>query len=109
MTFERDADDAVVDCTSQAQACTIRAAIEDRMVEVGLRLHPDKTRIVYCQDSNRRGSFELTSFTFLGFTFRARKARNKHGVCFTSFLPAISTDALWGARSRSGSLTSSDR
>ena len=79
VTFERDADDAVVDCTSQAQACTIRAAIEDRMVEVGLRLHPDKTRIVYCQDSNRRGSFELTSFTFLGFTFRARKAMNNTG------------------------------
>jgi hypothetical protein len=57
-----------VHCTSQAQARTIQAAIEDRMVEVGLRLHPDKTRIVYCQDSNRRGRFEHTSFTFLGFT-----------------------------------------
>jgi RNA-directed DNA polymerase len=94
VTFERYADDAVVHCASQAQARTIRTAIENRMVEVGLRLHPDKTRIVYCQDSNRRGTFEHTSFTFLGFTFRARKARNRHGVCFTSFLPAISTDAL---------------
>jgi group II intron reverse transcriptase/maturase len=92
--FERYADDVVVHCGSQRQAHTIRAAIEDRMVEVGLRLHPDKTRIVYCQDSNRRGSYEHTSFTFLGYTFRARKARNRHGISFTSFLPAISKDAL---------------
>ena len=64
------------------------------MVEVGLRLHPDKTRVVYCQDANRRGSAEHTSFTFLGYTFRARGARNRNGVVFTSFLPAVSTDAL---------------
>jgi len=94
VSFERYADDVVVHCGSQRQAHTIRAAIEDRMVEVGLRLHPDKTRIVYCQDSNRRGSAEHTSFTFLGYTFRARKARNRHGTSFTSFLPAISKDAL---------------
>ena len=64
------------------------------MDEVGLRLHPDKTRIVYCQDANRRGSAEHTSFTFLGYTFRARGARNRNGVVFTSFLPAVSKDAL---------------
>src|SRR6185437_11917446 len=57
-------------------------------------LHPGKTRIVYCKDSNRRGSHEHTSFTFLGFTFRPRQARRADGVQFTSFLPAISKDAL---------------
>ena len=62
--------------------------------EVGLRLHPDKTRIVYCKDGRRRGEHEHTSFTFLGFTFRARKARSKDGRYFTSFLPAMSTEAL---------------
>ena len=71
-----------------------RKMIEDRMVEVGLRLHPDKTRIVYCQDANRRGSAEHTSFTFPGYTFRERGARNNNGVVFTSFLPAVSKDAL---------------
>ena len=60
----------------------------------GLRLHPDKTRIVYCKDSNRRGEHEHTSFTFLGFAFRPREARRKNGVYFTSFLPAISPEAL---------------
>jgi RNA-directed DNA polymerase len=92
--FERCADDAVVHCVSQQQAEQVRAAIEDRMVEVGLRLHPDKTTIVSCQDANRRGSAEHTSFTVLGFTFRARRALNKNGVVFTSFLPAVSKDAL---------------
>jgi len=83
----------VVHCATHHQAVAVRAAIENRMAEVGLQLHPAKTRIVYCKDSNRRGSHEHTSFTFLGFTFRARKARNRHGINFASFLPAISKDA----------------
>jgi RNA-directed DNA polymerase len=92
--FERFADDAVVHCVSERQARQVLAALQNRMVEVGLRLHPDKTRVVYCQDANRRGSAEHTSFTFLGYTFRARGARNRNGVVFTSFLPAVSKDAL---------------
>jgi RNA-directed DNA polymerase len=57
-------------------------------------LHPDKTKVVYCKDGRRSGSYEQTSFTFLGYTFRARAARDKHGEMFTSFLPAISKDAM---------------
>ena len=64
------------------------------MTGVGLELHPAKTRIVYCKDGTRRGSHEHTSFTFLGFTFRARAARGKNGKKFSSFLPAVSKDAL---------------
>jgi group II intron reverse transcriptase/maturase len=92
--FERYVDDAVVHCVSQAQATMVARAIGNRMVEVGLRLHPDKTKIVYCKDSNQRGSHEHTAFTFLGFTFRSRAARAKNGRMFTSFLPAVSKDAL---------------
>jgi RNA-directed DNA polymerase len=92
--FERYADDAVVHCASERQARMLVRAIANRMVEVGLRLHPAKTRIVYCKDGKRRLDHEHTSFTFLGFTFRARKARGKNGRNFTSFLPAISKDAL---------------
>jgi RNA-directed DNA polymerase len=94
VAFERYADDAVVHCVSRRQAEKVLAALQERMAEVGLQLHPDKTKIVYCQDSNRRGDFEHTSFTFLGFTFQPRKARRADGVRFTSFLPAISKDAL---------------
>ena len=94
VAFERYVDDAVVHCVSKAQAEVVAEAIGERMEQVGLRLHPDKTRIVYCQDGSRRGSHEHTSFTFLGFTFRQRKARNKRGQYFSAFLPAISKYAL---------------
>jgi RNA-directed DNA polymerase len=94
VTFERYADDAVVHCVTERQAREVLAAIEDRMTEVGLRLHPDKTKIVYCKDGYRRGEYENTSFTFLGYTFRPRTARGKDGKKFLSFQPAISKDAL---------------
>src|SRR4051794_23300131 len=92
--FERYVDDAVVHCVSEDQARRLRAAIADRMAEVGLQLHPDKTRIVYCRDTVRRLDYERTAFTFLGFTFRPRVARSKQGNKFTGFLRAISKDAL---------------
>jgi group II intron reverse transcriptase/maturase len=92
--FERYADDAVVHCATKHQAEEVLAAITERMSEVGLKLHPDKTHLVYCKDANRPGSHEHTSFTFLGFSFRARKARNRYGRYFTSFQPAMSPEAL---------------
>jgi RNA-directed DNA polymerase len=92
--FERYADDAVLHCVTEAQAREVLAALSDRMVEVGLRLHPDKTRIVYCKDGLRRGSYEHETFTFLGYTFRARKNRSRRGNLFLAFDPAISNDAL---------------
>jgi len=100
--FERYADDTVVHCKSKRQAEAVLAGIAMRMQEVGLRLHPEKTRIVYCRDSNRRERYENTAFTFLGFAFRSREARNRDGEYFTSFLPAISPEALKakGARLR---------
>lgn len=111
MPFERYADDAVVHCSSRGQAERVLAAIAERMGEVGLELHPDKTRIVYCKDGKRRGSYERTSFTFLGFTFRPRGARTRTGEMFLSFAPAVSKDALkkmgatvraWKLHQRSG-------
>jgi RNA-directed DNA polymerase len=92
--WERYADDAVVHCVSKEQAEQVLAALAERMQEVGLRLHPEKTRIVYCRDGRRRGDHEHTSFTFLGFTFRAREAKGSNGEHFTGFLPAMSTEAL---------------
>ena len=93
--FERYADDAVVHCVTQRQAREVLAALEVRMDEVGLRLHPDKTKIVYCKDSVRRGDHEHTSFTFLGFTFGPRQALSKDGrSSYSRFLPAVSQDAL---------------
>jgi RNA-directed DNA polymerase len=94
--FERYADDAVVHCATERQAREVLAALEQRMADVGLQLHPDKTRIVYCKDGKRRRrDCAETSFTFLGYTFRARNALNRSGTSmFTGFLPAVSKDAL---------------
>jgi RNA-directed DNA polymerase len=93
-SFERYCDDAVVHCGSERQARIVRDAIATRLAHVGLELHPDKTRIVYCKDADRRGDHEVTSFTFLGYTFRPRLAKNKWGKHFVSFLPAVSRDAV---------------
>ncbi len=91
--FERYADDAVVHCATEAQAQHVLGAIAERMAQVGLELHPDKTRIVYCKDASRPGSHEHERFSFLGYTFRPRLAKSRHGNFFVSFLPAVSDDA----------------
>lgn len=90
--FERYADDIVVHCDTQGQARAVREAIAERLAPLGLELHPDKTKVVYCRDSNRRGEAEHTSFDFLGYTFRARLAKGRRGY-FASFSPAISGKA----------------
>jgi RNA-directed DNA polymerase len=92
--FERYADDAVVHCVTERQARHVLAALQERMQEVGLTLHPAKTKIVYCKDANRRQNYDVTEFTFLGFTFRPRTAQAENGALFVSFQPAISKDAL---------------
>src|ERR1043166_7203931 len=69
-------------------------AIAERLVECGLTMHPEKSKIVYCQDSNRTERFLNVQFTFLGFTFRPRKAMSKQRRLFTSFLPGVSSDAV---------------
>jgi RNA-directed DNA polymerase len=91
--FERYADDAVAHCATEVQARQVLDAIARRMVEVGLALHPDKTRIVYCKDSDRRGSGEHESFDFLGYTFRPRRSKSRHGHYFVNFSPAVSDAA----------------
>ena len=91
--FERYCDDAVVHCGSEQQARLVRDAIAARLEQVGLALHPDKTRIVYCKDADRRDDHEVTSFTFLGYEFRPRLAKSRTGHHFVSFLPAVSTAA----------------
>jgi RNA-directed DNA polymerase len=92
--FERYCDDAVVHCASEQQARQVRDAIAERLAQVGLELHPQKTRIVCCKDVDRTGSHEHEKFTFLGYEFRPRLAKNRHGKHFVSFLPAVSPEAM---------------
>jgi group II intron reverse transcriptase/maturase len=92
--FCRYADDAVVHCGSQEQAQNVMQAIASRLSECGLMMHPEKSKIVYCKDSNRTQSYPHVHFTFLGFTFCPRKAISNTRRIFTSFLPGVSADAL---------------
>jgi RNA-directed DNA polymerase len=92
--FERYGDDAVVHCASEKQANFVRDVIERRLLQFGLRLHPEKTRVVYCKQEGREREFSVAEFTFLGFTFRPRAARLRDGRLKTGFLPAVSKTAM---------------
>ncbi len=73
--FERYADDAICHCRTEAEARVLQDALAARLAACKLTLHPEKTRIVYCKDVNRRGDHPNIHFDFLGFQFRARKMR----------------------------------
>jgi len=92
--FERYADDAVCHCKSAEEAQALWNAIAERFAVCKLVLHPEKTKIVYCKDKNRRGDYSNCSFDFLGFCFRARKTVWKGNIPVHSFLPAVSPKAL---------------
>jgi RNA-directed DNA polymerase len=96
--WARYADDGLVHCKSEQEAKNILTALKDRFRECGLELHPDKTRIVYCKDDDRRSDFATIKFDFLGYTFRPRRAKNKYGKLFVSFLPAVSQKAMKSMR-----------
>ncbi len=101
--FERYADDAVCHCKSQSQAEGLKGKLNKRMREVGLELHPEKTKIVYCKDDDRQEDYPCTSFDFLGYTFRARRSKNRWGKHFINFTPAISNKAAKAIRKASRS------
>jgi group II intron reverse transcriptase/maturase len=96
--FERYADDAIVHCRSERQACAVLEAIRDRFRQCGLELHATKTRIVYCKDDDRPGKSDSVKFDFLGYTFQPRRAKNRWGKYFVSFLPAMSAKAAKAVR-----------
>src|SRR5467141_5332023 len=89
--FERYADDAICHCKSAEEARALWSALQDRFAACKLVLHPEKTKIVYCKDANRRGDFPDQSFGFLGFTFRVRKAlgRGRRAFAAQMYNPCI--------------------
>ena len=84
--WERYADDVVAHCDTEEQAQNLRAAIAERLRALGLELHPEKTKVVFCKDANRQGEAGHTSFDYLGYTFRARLAKGPQGY-FAGFSP----------------------
>jgi RNA-directed DNA polymerase len=96
--FERYADDIICHCPGVEEAQALWDALEVWFAACRLVLHPQKTRLVYGKDTNRRGDFPNQSFDFLGYTFRPRKAVWRGGRYGVSFLPAASPKALEAIR-----------
>lgn len=107
----RYADDGLVHCKTEQEAQIIKAALARRLEKCGLRMHPEKTRIVYCQDANRKGEYPNKQFDFLGYTFRPRVVQNRgQDRRFVGFSPAVGAQSLkamcqmtrsWNLRNRS--------
>jgi RNA-directed DNA polymerase len=97
----RYADDGLVHCKTEQQANQLLLTLRKRFEECSLELHPDKTKIVYCKDENRRNEYPNMNFTFLGYDFRRRSAKNtKSNKMFLSFNPAISNAAKKSMRAK---------
>jgi group II intron reverse transcriptase/maturase len=94
IVFERYADDIICHCRTNSEAAALLVQLEERFVACRLRLHPQKTKIVYCKDTHRTGSYLVVTFDFLGYTFQPRLAKWPNGEYGVSFLPAVSRSAL---------------
>jgi RNA-directed DNA polymerase len=93
--FERYADDGIVHCQNRQKADKVLDELKARFQECGLELHPEKTKIVYCKDSNRNERQPYSEFDFLGFTFKPRQAQNSNRKeTFTNWLPAVSRTSM---------------
>jgi RNA-directed DNA polymerase len=93
LPFERYADDAIVHCRTETEAQEVRSKIAARMEECRLELHPEKTKVVYCKDDDRRRRYPNEKFDFLGYGFQPRRSKNRYGKHFVNFSPAISDKA----------------
>jgi group II intron reverse transcriptase/maturase len=96
--FERYADDVICHCRSEVQAERLKQAIAQRFAACRLELHPQKTKIAFCKDDNRRNSYPVVRFDFLGYSFQPRLTRNRKGQMFVAFTPAISPSSATAIR-----------
>jgi group II intron reverse transcriptase/maturase len=95
----RYADDGLVHCRNEHEAQALQAALQARLAECHLELHPTKTKIVYCKDGKRKGTYQSVKFDFLGYCFRPRRVMSsRDGKLFCGFNPAVSPSALKAMR-----------
>ena len=80
-TLVRYCDDFVVVCPTRERAEAARALAETTLAPIGLRLHPDKTRIV-CLGGGAEG------FDFLGFHHRMVESWKRRGRYFLQKWPS---------------------
>jgi len=91
VNYVRYADDAILHCRSKQQAEYVMCNLNKRMQEVGLELHPEKTKLVYCKDYRRQQNHPTVKFDFLGYSFQPRTTKSKKtGKLFLGYDCAIS-------------------
>ena len=89
--YVRYADDAILHCSTKAQAERTLECLCERMKDCGLELHSEKTKLVYCRDYRRIGDFPTVKFDFLGYSFQPRTTMSKRsGKLFLGYDCAIS-------------------
>jgi len=96
--WARYADDGITHCKTKKEAESLLERLKTRFEECKLQLHPEKTKIIYCKDDDRRETHEEIKFDFLGYTFRPRRSKNKFGKYFVNFTPAVSNSAMKAMR-----------
>lgn len=94
--FERYADDIIIHVKNEQYARKVLKAVTNRMEECKLEVHPEKTKLVYCDRKGRRKrkAAKERQFDFLGFTFRPRKVLTKEGNLMYGFSPSISRKSM---------------
>lgn len=98
--FERYADDAIIHCRSEGEAKEILNSLETRLKECKLDLHPQKTKIVYCKDSDRKYEYPAIEFDFLGYTFKRVFMKDRTGRLQFNFIPSVSKKSAKSFRDR---------
>jgi len=91
LRFVRYADDIVIHCLTEEQSHHVLAKVRARFAQCNLTLHPDKTKIVYCQNYKRKKLHgKPKKFDFLGFSFRPMSIISKRGGMFLGYSNEIS-------------------
>jgi RNA-directed DNA polymerase len=76
--FTRYADHMIVHCKSKLHSEQLLKSLHQRMNSVGLELHPQKTKIVFCRNYRRKGKHPIVKFDVLGYSFQPRTAYSKN-------------------------------
>jgi len=92
--FARYADDIVIHCRSEGEANNVLSWVDSRMTEVGLGIHPEKTKVVWCKSRRfSKGRKKApVKFSFLGFEFKPRsKWSRREGKKFLGYDCTVSS------------------
>ena len=90
LEFERYADDIIIHCNTENQANYILDTAKQRFLDYKLELHPVKTKIVFCKQSNRKGvDYSINSFKFVGVQFRPLRRKTRNGKAFQGFSAVV--------------------